>query len=681
MTGALLAVLRRELRSLINLPHTYAIGAAFLALSGIFFLTFLIQSNLPDLEQYYSNIATTLLVFTPIVAMRSFAEERRAGALDITLSWPIPRTALVVGKYLVNTLYLWVLLSVAWLYLRLLLDLGEVEVGKVVAGYAGILLLAAALGALALAVSARASSPTGAAFLGFGLLLGLWTLQFAPRWLGGGLGRAIGSVSPASHLEASTRGVIDGGDVAYFLTCVVVGLGLSAHALERQRPGVARRLRGRRGALLGAVGAAGVVLLVAGASIEAQADLTPTRRFTITRQTKAIAARVDSPVTITGFVDPDGPLAVQMRALIRQYRAAHIPVTLELVDPDAQPGRTRAHGVSRYGQMLVEIGKRSELVPDVEEVSLTSAILRLTREKPALACFTVGHGEPDINDTRPDGYEGFAAYLRQLGYGTELLALGAPGGPARLERCTVVIAGPRIPFLPSELALLGDHLRNRGRLLIMADPDDAARAQLSELLRPYGLAFGSGEVRDRSSLADDPASVVAFSYPSENPAIRDLKRDGIPVLFVDPHPIEKATGGEPAESVTPLVASSSQSSIPGNPADGPFILAAAFDASEVSTNQPDGAQLVTSRLAVVGSAGIASNRLIDNFGNRDFATGLVQWVGRENDVISAGRTYGGVHKVVLTKARRDTLVRSGVVFPSLAFLAPMPVALLRLRRG
>jgi len=678
--GALLAVLRRELRALISLPHTYAIGAAFLALSGIFFLTFLIQSNLPDLEQYYSNIATTLLVFTPIIAMRSFAEERRAGALDITLSWAIPRTALVVGKYLVNTLYIWILLSVAWLYLRLLLDLGEVEVGKAVAGYAGILLLAAALGALALAVSARASSPTGAAFLGFGLLLGLWTLQFAPRWLGGGIGRAIGSVSPASHLEAGTRGVIDGGDVAYFLTCVVVGLGLSAHALERQRPGVARRLRPRRGALLGAVGAAGVVLLVAGTSIEAQADLTPTRRFTITRQTKAIAARVQTPVTITGFVDPDGPLAVQMRALIRQYRAAHIPVTLELVDPDAQPGRTRAHGVSRYGQMLVEIGKRSELVPDVEEISLTSAILRLTRERPATACFTVGHGEPDINDTRPDGYEGFAAYLRQLGYATEQLALGAPGAPARLERCTVVIAGPRIPLLPSELTLLADHLRNRGRLLIMADPDEAARAQLTELLRPYGLAFGAGEVRDRSSLADDPASVVAFSYPSESPPIRDLKRDGIPVLFVDPHPIEKATGGEAAESVTPLVASSSHSSIPGNPADGPFILAAGFDASEVS-NQPGGAQLTTSRFAVVGSAGIASNRLIDSFGNRDFATGLVQWVGRENDVISAGRTYGGVHKVVLTKARRDTLVRSGIVFPSLAFLAPMPVALLRLRRG
>jgi len=92
MIRATVAVVRKELRSLVSLPHTYAIAAAFLAISGIFFVTFLVQSNLPDLEQYYSNIATTLLVLAPIIAMRSFAEERRAGGLDITLSWPVPRT-------------------------------------------------------------------------------------------------------------------------------------------------------------------------------------------------------------------------------------------------------------------------------------------------------------------------------------------------------------------------------------------------------------------------------------------------------------------------------------------------------------------------------------------------------------------------------------------------------------
>ncbi|MGH9009732.1 MAG: ABC transporter permease [Acidimicrobiia bacterium] len=683
MIGATVAVIRKELRSLVSLPHTYAIACAFLAISGIFFVTFFVQSNLPDLEQYYSNIATTLLVLAPIIAMRSFAEERRAGALDITLSWPVPRTALVVGKYLVNVLYTWLLLSVVWLYVWLLLGMGEMEVGKAVAGFVGILLLAAALSALSLAVSARASSPTGAAFLGFGLLLGLWTLQFAGRMLGPDVGRRIADISPANHLEAAARGVIDGGDVAYFLTCVVIGLGFAVHALERQRPGVTSTLGRRSGARLAAVGAGGVLLLVAGSSVEAQADLTPTKRFTITRQTKEIAQRVHSPVHITGFVDPDGTGAVEMKALVRQYRTAHIPVDLEIVDPDAQPGRARAHGVSRYGQLLVKIGDRQELVPDVTEIALTSAILRLTRDKPAEACFTVGHGEPDINDTRPSGYEVFAAYLRQLGYAPEQLALGAPGGEDRLARCAVVITAPRIPLLPAELAMLQSYVQGNGRLIIMSDPDDATRGQLNELLRPFGLAFGAGEVRDRSALADDPTSVVAFSYPSESPPIRDLKRDGIPVLFVAPHPIEKATSGEMTlvpETVLPLISSSSQSSIVGNSASGPFILAALYDASEVS-EQAGSATLTVSRLAVVGSSAVASNRLIDNFGNRDFATGLVQWVGRETDVISAGRSFGGVRKIVLTRDRRDHLVRSAIVFPALALLIPLPVALLRLRRG
>jgi ABC-2 type transport system permease protein len=682
--GATVAVIRRELRSLISLPHTYAIACAFLAISGIFFVTFFVQSNLPDLEQYYSNIATTLLVLAPIIAMRSFAEERRAGSLDITLSWPVPRTALVVGKYLVNLLYTWILLSIVWLYVRLLLGMGEMEVGKAAAGFVGILLLAAALSALSLAVSARASSPTGAAFLGFGLLLGLWTLQFANRMLGPEVGRRIADISPADHLEAAARGVIDGGDVAYFVTCVVVGLGFAVHALERQRPGVTRTLSRRSGARLAAVGAVGVLLLVAGSSVEAQADLTPTKRFTITRQTKEIADRVHSPVHITGFVDPDGTGAIEMKALVRQYRTAHIPVDLEIIDPDAQPGRARATGVSRYGQLLVKIGDRQELVPDVTEVALTSAILRLTREKPAEACFTVGHGEPDIHDTRPSGFEIFAAYLRQLGYAPETLALGAAGGSDRLARCAVVIAAPRIRLLPAELAMLQAYVEGNGRLIIMGDPDDATRGQLNELLRPFGIAIGAGEVRDRSALADDPTSVVAFSYPSESPPIRDLKRDGIPVLFVAPHPIEKGVSGGIGslvpDTVVPLISSSSKSSIIGNPAPGPFVLAALYDASEVS-EQAGSATLRVSRLAVVGSSAVASNRLIDNFGNRDFATGLVQWVGRENDVISAGRSFGGVRKIVLTRDRRDHLVRSAIVFPALGFLIPMPLALLRLRRG
>ena len=99
-----LYVFRRELRAMLWSPQTYAIGAAYLILSGIFFVNILISSEIPDLEHYYANIASTLLVLVPVIAMRSFAEERRSGALNITLAWKMSRTSLVAGKFAANSL-------------------------------------------------------------------------------------------------------------------------------------------------------------------------------------------------------------------------------------------------------------------------------------------------------------------------------------------------------------------------------------------------------------------------------------------------------------------------------------------------------------------------------------------------------------------------------------------------
>jgi ABC-type transport system involved in cytochrome c biogenesis permease component len=669
-------VLRRELRALVALPHTYAIAAAFLVLSGIFFVTFLLASGLPDLERYYSNIASTLIVLAPMVAMRAFAEERRSGALDITLTWPLPRSALVTGKYLANLAFTWLLLSVAWLYVRLLVGLGDVEVGKAAGGFVGILLLAAAFNALALAVSARASSPTAAAFLGFALLLGLWVLQYTRGHI---LGGWLADLAPAAHLEAAGRGVLDAGDALYFLTCVVLGLGLAVVALDRQRAGSPRRMRRRLHLGMATVGLAGVSLSMLGPAVAAQVDLTPTKRFTVTDQTRAIAAGLRSPVQITGFVDPDSERAVQLRALASQYRVAGIPVRLEVVDPDTHPSRARAAGVTRYGQLLVATGGRTEIVDDVGQVPLTSAISRLTH-RPARACFTVGHGEPDLNDENPGGFRALGESLRQLGVDTVALALGAPGAQTRLDRCDVVVAAPRIPLLAAEVDRLRSFTAARGRLLVLSSPDETAQSQLNDVLRPWGLTLGPGAVQDRSALADDPASVVALAYPSESPPTRALKRDGIPTLWVRPQPVELAISLPEEASVNSLVASSSYSRRDGG-THGPFSLAALADWSGVTHGPAGEATIVRTRIGVLGSAEVATNRFLETFGNRNLVTGLIQWIARDDDIISAGRAFGGVNKVLITGEQRRHLVRSAVVLPSLAALVPLPVALLRLRRG
>lgn len=670
------AVFRREVRALMAVPQTYGIAAGFLAISGLFFVTVVLSDRLPDLERYYSNIATTLIVLAPVVAMRSFAEERRSGALDMALSWPIARRALVVGKYGANLAFTWLLLSVVWLYVRILTNLGRVEIGKAAGGFLGLLLLAAAFNAIALAVSARSSSPTAASFLGFAVLLGLWTLQYTQgHILGGGLAQ----LAPSTHLEAAGRGVFDVGDACYFIACTILGLAAAIAALDSHRSGAAPYRRRRRRFAAAAVAGVGTVLSIGAPAVHAQVDLTPTKRYTVTNQTRAVARRLPAPVQLTGYVDPDSARAVQLRAVVRQYQAAGIPVRLEIVDPDEQPSRARQDGVQRYGQVLVVVGERRELLDDVGQIPLTSAINRLTRP-PAAVCFTIGHGEPDIEDENPQGFKALAATLRAVGLVPTPVALGAGGARARLERCGAVISAPRLPFLAEELDLLREFTATRGRLVTLMPPGSSARPQFNDVLRPFGLTFGPGVASDRSALAGDPHSVVAFGYPSEHPVTRTNKRDGVPVLLVEPAPIERATALPEEASLVALVSSSSHSRLPDG-ARGPFTLAAVADWSAVASGRAGEPAVDRRVVAAVGSVEPATNRLIGAFGNRDFMSGLIQWIARDDDLIASGRSFGGVDQLLLTSADRRYLVRSGVVLPTIAAAVPLPVALRRLRRG
>jgi ABC-type transport system involved in multi-copper enzyme maturation permease subunit/ABC-type uncharacterized transport system involved in gliding motility auxiliary subunit len=679
-----LFVLRRELRGLLRLPQTYGVAAAYLLISGIFFVNLLISTEVADLASYYSNIANTLLVLVPVVAMRSFAEERRTGALDISLAWPTSRTSLVLGKFAANTIFVWVLAGVVWLYFSLVGGMASIQGSRTAGGFIGLLLMAMAFSALALMVSARAASTTAAAFLGFGLLLFLWILEYAPGWIGDGL-RSLG---PAAHFEAFPRGVLYGDDVAYFLAVTALGLGLAVSALNRDRPGRTARSVVQRGAVLGLVlglGAGGTALA---ADVDAKMDLTPDARNSLTDATRKVLRRVTAPIRLTGFAQPFSPEEAEFRGLVKQYRAAGADITTAQLDPDVQPASARRAGVTLYGEILVEIGDRREVIDGATEGALTSAIHRLGTSSSLRACFTVGHGERSVTDESRLGLSTVATQLRsRLFYEVQTVALGVPGAAAELARCTlVVVAGPQVPFLPAEVALLTDYGRGNGRLIVLADGTAGPRDQLNELLAPWGVAYGQGVVSDLSALADDPGSVVSSTYPSSSPATLRLRERDLPVVFVNSAPVGIA-GGDENGYVSPLVLSSPKSWLAATPDgprvgrdEGPFTLAALVDLSRVADagEQP---AIDRTRVGVVGSVEVAANRGLELLGNGDFVVALVQWVARDDDLVAGVRSSTGLYKLVLTEDQRNRLIRQGIAFPSIAVLLPLPLALLRLRRG
>jgi ABC-type transport system involved in multi-copper enzyme maturation permease subunit len=679
-----LYVLRRELRALICSPHTWAIAAAYLVLSGIFFVNILISSEVPDLEHYYSNIASTLLVLVPVVAMRSFAEERRTGGLSITLAWRISRTSLVLGKFAANTLYLWVLSSIVWVYYHLVGRVAEIQIGRTAGGYFGLLLMAAAFSALALMVSARASSPAAAAFLGFGPLLFLRVLDYAPGWIGD----RLAALSPTEHSAAFPRGVIYWDDLAYFVLATLVGLGLAVAALERDRPGRRVGALVRRGAAVGGVLVLwGGTVAVAG-DFEGQVDLTPEDRLSVTDFTRGVISRLadlDEEVKVTGFAPPISNDASNLRALVKQYRTAGLSVDLEIIDPDLQPGRARRAGIGGNGEAVVEVGGRREVVTNLTQGSMTSALMRLSRDGRPLVCFTVGHGERDPVDEGRLGASKLAGALRALALDHRQVGLAAAGAAEQLGRCAVVVvAGPETPFLPGELDLLAAHAEADGRLLVLADGlADEPRRQLNTILEPWGVSLGPAVVTDTSALADDPTSIASLDYGTgASPPVTRLHQRGIPVVLSNAVPVFGTEAAREQHAFVELVRSSSHSWTGAGPGrqEGPFTLAALADWSRIAGDEGDVA-IARTRIGVVGTAEIVSNGLFDLFGNREFATGLVQWIAQEDDILTAGRPPNGFTRVILTEAQKDRLIQRGVVLPAIAVLLPLPWAALRLRRG
>src|SRR5206468_6551484 len=178
-----------------------------------------------------------------------------------------------------------------------------------------------------------------------------------------------------------------------------------------------------------------------------------------------------------------------------------------------------------------------------------------------------------------------------------------------------------------------------GRLVVLA-ASDSPRDQLNARLAPYGMALGRGIVSDLSALAGDAASVVADDFPSKSPATSALQAHDLPVVLSSTVPVEPSSltgGGNGADGgFTGLVRSSAKSWVDppagqGTRLKGPFVLAGLADNGRVVGEGRDQA-VARTRVALVGSTDVVSNRVFNLLGNREFVTSLVQWVGRTEDV-------------------------------------------------
>ena len=219
----------RELRSLFASPSAwFVLGGLQFVLAWIYLV--LLERYLdvqPQLAQLanppgvtasiaspmFNSVALLLMVATPVFTMRLIAEERRNQTFPLLLAAPLSDWQIVLGKFCSMLAFL--LISVAGTPLMLYtLMLGtHLDHGLMLASLLGVLLIAASYVALGLYVSSLTTQPVIAAIGTLAVLLGLWladTLASAPDAIWHAL-------SPFHHFENLGSGLLDSGDIGFFL--------------------------------------------------------------------------------------------------------------------------------------------------------------------------------------------------------------------------------------------------------------------------------------------------------------------------------------------------------------------------------------------------------------------------------------------------------------------------------
>lgn len=248
------SVYRKEVYSLFASPIFYAVAFTFLVISGYFFYSAIVYYNLLSfqasqnpmmakqinimemvLRPFFFDLSIVLLLISPLLTMRLYAEERKSGTLELLFTYPVPDRAIVLAKFGAVLTVFGVILAGTVPGVFFLNFVASPAWKPILCGYLGIFLLGGAFMTLGLFTSSLTQNQIVAAVLSFGGLLMLWIIGWAKSYAGPVAGEIIEYLSIIKHFETFTKGVLDSRDLVYYLLFMLFFLFLTLKQMASYR--------------------------------------------------------------------------------------------------------------------------------------------------------------------------------------------------------------------------------------------------------------------------------------------------------------------------------------------------------------------------------------------------------------------------------------------------------------
>ncbi len=411
-----------------------------------------------------------------------------------------------------------------------------------------------------------------------------------------------------------------------------------------------------------------VALLVFGNFIVAKNpkswDLTKNQIHTLAPDTVKTLEGLTADVTATAFYTTAEPQFAALTEMFKRYEAKSSHFKYEFVDPIKDPLKADQFNVRANGpRVVVKLGATESRFQEINEESLTNAIVKVTHSATKKVYFTTGHGESDPDDAGETGLSEVKKRMDNEGLKAEKLNLASVTDiPADAQ--VVVIAGPAKPFQPGEVDAVKRFLDAGGKALVMVEPPPT-ESGLEPLLKTFLVEPDPTIVFDPISRLFGASEVVPVvqSYNAESDLAKDFKLN---TVFPTARPLtvlhDPAVTGVVAKPVALSMPSAWGETTPAGNVQrdehekgGPFPLLVQVTKDTKAPEANLTKRSDQARLIVAGDRDFATNKFRNAFGNEDLFLNCVNWLSEQTERITIRPRLRDASRLYLTPNQQATI--------------------------
>ncbi|MBK5283985.1 MAG: gliding motility-associated ABC transporter permease subunit GldF [Bacteroidia bacterium] len=241
------ALLKKEINSFLNSIIGYVAMIVFLLTIGLFMWIFP-GAEFNVTEAGYANLDTLFIIapwvfmfLIPAITMRSFAEEKKTGTIELLLTRPLSDFEILFAKYFAGVVIVFLSLLPTLVYYfsvyMLASPKGNIDSGGIMGSYIGLLFIGSAFVSIGIFSSSVSDNQIVAFILGMFLcfILHIGFESVSSFALFGSFDRIISQLGSNLHYSSLSRGVIDTRDLVYFISLTLFFLMLTRFVLEKRK--------------------------------------------------------------------------------------------------------------------------------------------------------------------------------------------------------------------------------------------------------------------------------------------------------------------------------------------------------------------------------------------------------------------------------------------------------------